>query len=581
MEKTTVTQSVPNPTEGGMESAGWSIAEVKKPPTAYDRLYKNTQKVKVEKTANDALLTTLSAQTLRFLKKRRKATSFEKVPLTYYRERQLRAIFNGLDFDKMGTIHLDLVKDAANYAEEKLKPKKGEPVFKNIQLMFEAMDEDGDGTVDFHEFTIAMTGSAKSTVDSASEYDVDRLTKRFIEFANIRRRERALDVISSVMTGEGNTAEANPETGASAVEALNEAVTEEDSVQEIKRQEQMSFDAAKIEHFRTCFAVFNSRVTDDTVESEIDAYYTAKGIKRYAKDGKKGTIGANTKPMNTTASTVGPVTATITPSVPDFKVKNVKTQEVLDFFLTDVSNFIETEESPAFCAKAKEQIAEKLAKEEAAKAKLLDSPPDSKNEEKEEVDDDVPIGLVIENLTPLQEREKREREFVEIQKRRASERAKEAEEAMVDLDKVEQNERLRAEKIYVLNIKKKPWVPKPATGGIPKWSGPNKVPTLVPVSVDKVLRTEMRMRVKTRREIAALKAKRQADDKERESRALSEHLHLEDLAYEEKELNLYRGGGSHASIGEDSSTIYIEKPKRRNVPPAHGIVIRFGANTKQ
>jgi len=137
MESKTITQALPTVAEvegPSGEMTGWSVAEVKKPPTAFDRLYKNSQKVKVEKTANDALLTTLSARTLRFLKKRRKATSFEKVPLTYYRERQLRAIFNGLDFDKMGTIHLNLVKDAANYAEEKLKPKKGEPVFKNIQV---------------------------------------------------------------------------------------------------------------------------------------------------------------------------------------------------------------------------------------------------------------------------------------------------------------------------------------------------------------------------------------------------------------------------------------------------------------
>ena len=62
---------------------------------------------------------------LKYLKARRKKKdSFEKVPLTYYRERQLRAVFRGLDFDGMGTIHLDLVKDAADYAEKKLKPRE-------------------------------------------------------------------------------------------------------------------------------------------------------------------------------------------------------------------------------------------------------------------------------------------------------------------------------------------------------------------------------------------------------------------------------------------------------------------------
>jgi hypothetical protein len=118
--------------------------------TVSDRLFNNEKKTKKVKTADDALLSSLPTDSLRWIKKRRKINSFEKVALTHFRERQLRNIFRGLDFDGMGTIHLDLVKDAANYAEEKLRPKKGKPVFTNIQGMFAAMDEDGDGTVDFH-----------------------------------------------------------------------------------------------------------------------------------------------------------------------------------------------------------------------------------------------------------------------------------------------------------------------------------------------------------------------------------------------------------------------------------------------
>ena len=161
-----------------------------------ERLCKREKKNKVVRTADDALLSTLPTATLKFLKARRKVNSFEKVPLTYYRERQLRSIFRGLDFDGMGDIHLDLVKEAADYAEEKLKPKRGQPVFTNVRGMFEAMDEDGDGTVDFHEFTIAMTGSSSSTMDRATEHDVERLTARFLEFANIKKRERAVKVIT-------------------------------------------------------------------------------------------------------------------------------------------------------------------------------------------------------------------------------------------------------------------------------------------------------------------------------------------------------------------------------------------------
>jgi len=448
------------------------------------------------------------------------------------------------------------------------------------QKMFEAMDEDGDGTVDFHEFTIAMTGSAKSTVDSASEYDVDRLTKRFIEFANIRRREHALNAITTAITEDGIALESatEPETRVPGADSIDE---EEQGSSQAK-EERASFDVAKIDHFRTCFAVFNSRVTDESVENEIEAYYSAKGIKRHDKAEKKGTIGTTiARPMNATSSTVGP-SSTTGLSVPDFRVRNTKTQEVLDLFLTHVSNFIETDESPAFRAKTKEQQAEdqEKANAEAEKEQLLRGgvlshrpSPKAKQEEKKAAaadDDDVPIGIVVETLTPLQEREKREREFVEIQKRKAVARAKLAEEAMVDLDQIEENERLREERVYVLNIKKKPWVPKPATGGVLKWAGPTKVPTLVPLSTDQVLGKEMRMRVKTRRDIAALKVKQAADEKARNTHALS--AHIEGLNSRQDYKDTFQ---SYASLGDESSTIFIDKPKPRKTPPAHGIVIHF------
>ena len=181
--------------------------------TVTERLYRNNSNRKKQvKTANDALLSSLPTDSLRWIKKRRKINSFEKVALTHFRERQLRDIFQGLDFDGMGTIHLDLVVGAANYAEEKLRPKKGKPVFTNIQGMFTAMDEDGDGTVDFHEFTVAMTGSSKSTMDNATEQDVEKLTKRFIEYANIRRRERAVEEVNFTLAQARAQEKARPPT---------------------------------------------------------------------------------------------------------------------------------------------------------------------------------------------------------------------------------------------------------------------------------------------------------------------------------------------------------------------------------
>ena len=600
-----------------------------------DRLYKNEQKVKIEKTANDALLTTLPTPTLRFLKKRRKLNSFDKVPLTYYREKQLRAIFNGLDFDKMGTIHLDLVTDAAIYAEEKLKPKKGEPVFKNIKRMFEAMDEDGngDGEVDFHEFTIAMTGSTKSTVDSASEYDVERLTKRFVEFANIRRREHALDVINDIDATDA-TATSSPRSqrslsprgtvGAvvkspsgtprgslpspaslasptSATPASGDDSKESTSAEPTTHLPFMidtlpplevnkaSLDSHKIERFRTCFSVFNSRVSDESVEAEINAYYEAKGIKRAkvkvlgpTKVGPADTTSAaGASAMSPNKSTTSVAAAGLTTSV-NFKDQALRTQEILDFFLADIDEFSKTEVSPAFAVKRMEEISAELAAEnitlttekvvEPGSPKVKHPPKKSDDDE-----DDVPKGLEVQVLTPLEEINKRREEFLEIQKRKAKERIREAEERMVDLDIVENQERMDAERKYVDKINKKPWAPKPTTGsgpyGVPMYSGPIRRPTLIPLNSNSaagIVCQEMRMRVQTRREIMQLKLDKMRD------RATG------------IDSNAGVGTGINTpvdaeivSIGAESSTLFsIEKSPIRRIKskkrvPKHGIVINF------
>jgi hypothetical protein len=609
-----------------------------------DRLYRNEQKVKVAKTANDALLTTLPTPTLRFLKKRRKVNSFDKVPLTFYREKQLRSIFNGLDFDRMGTIHLDLVKDAANYAEQKLKPKKGEPVFKNIQRMFEAMDEDGDGTVDFHEFTIAMTGSATSTVDSASEYDVERLTKRFVEFANIRRRERALAIIND--TRLDSTAKRSPRSPRSPAPALqsrqtstktsnsheNEPITAQDQLPPLDNSTTRAagfMDSEKIDSFRACFAVFNSRVTEETVEAEVSAYYQAKGIQRKkphvlgATDGKHEHVQSAPGKSTSGPSATAAATAVLHSKPVNFKERVTKEQQILDSFLADVSAFSHTEASPAFLLKKREQLTEELAataavdgggeggehaastgglqvqvhahKQTANKAASPKSsspksspgkhPAAAAASQSHDQDEDVPIGIKVEILTPLQEIEKRQAQFLEIQKRNADARLKTAEDAMLDLDIVENQERIDAEQRYIKSASKTPWVPTAAalTGGIPQYSGPVRRPTLIPLLDGNVVGAEMRMRVQTRKEITLLRAKAKTDAlRARGGRIVGTggisqvagqgHRHGHGPLGTELE---QPGLGDLISVGAESSTVFSsDKPSKKN-HKKHAVVIKF------
>ena len=327
-----------------------------------ERLCKREKKNKVIRTADDALLSTLPTATLKYLKARRKVNSFEKVPLTYYRERQLRSIFRGLDFDGMGDIHLDLVKEAADYAEEKLKPKRGQPVFTNVRGMFEAMDEDGDGTVDFHEFTIAMTGSSSSTMDKATEHDVERLTARFLEFANIKKRERAVSVIHDNDGVDRHDDTAAPTMGE--IKQLEAHMRPE--AKAIMQEEakplvisQASYDVQKLDAFRTCFSVFNKNVSTEDLIAE-------------AKEREELRLKSKKKKRASSKETAFD-------EIVNFTEEVTKTQEILDKYLHETRGFrFSSERHTGEEAEAKQQEFMKI-QERAKQRRLKDAEDNQKD----------------------------------------------------------------------------------------------------------------------------------------------------------------------------------------------------------
>ena len=61
------------------------------------------------------------------------------------------------------------------------------------------MDADGDATVDYQEFTIGvMTGSATGALDGLTPSDLNKLLAKFVEYAMIKKRERAIHSITSL-----------------------------------------------------------------------------------------------------------------------------------------------------------------------------------------------------------------------------------------------------------------------------------------------------------------------------------------------------------------------------------------------
>jgi hypothetical protein len=160
-----------------------------------------------------------------------------RVAITHYREGQLREIFDGLDFDSQGVIDLEELKSAVQYAEDQLKGKRG-PSFKDVGKMFEAMDEDGNGEVDYHEFMCAMTGSSKSLIDIASESDIEKLRAKFKEYAIKKKREHFHKVIGEErpVTSMTTVSAASPtQTHASAAANANGNTTSTAPVSDIEK----------------------------------------------------------------------------------------------------------------------------------------------------------------------------------------------------------------------------------------------------------------------------------------------------------------------------------------------------------
>ena len=159
------------------------------------RLYvkrdKQEKKKKHIATVNDALISALPSDTLKWMRQRRTAQYTGKVAISIFQERQLREIFNGLDLENNGVINLAQLQEAALYVES--STKNSVTPLKNVFELFANMDDDGNGEVDFHEFTQAMIISK-----ARSEMEVQRMHQKFVEFAFIKKREYSLKCIEEI-----------------------------------------------------------------------------------------------------------------------------------------------------------------------------------------------------------------------------------------------------------------------------------------------------------------------------------------------------------------------------------------------
>jgi hypothetical protein len=165
------------------------------PPDHFsNRLYK-TPKWKPKEDTHEAIVSNLSYDSLRWIKKRRTMDSNQRVVISYIRNRQLREMFKKLDFNGHGSIELEELTDAIHYVKSRITEGDGVKYFQNLDQIFADMDDNGDGTVDYQEFTKGMTGTSNSVFDKISAFDIEKLFMAFIEYGEMRGRELAVENI--------------------------------------------------------------------------------------------------------------------------------------------------------------------------------------------------------------------------------------------------------------------------------------------------------------------------------------------------------------------------------------------------
>jgi Ca2+-binding EF-hand superfamily protein len=136
----------------------------------------------------------LTPDAIRWMQKRRPAAdSSAKNFIPPMRVLQLRSIFRGLDFDGSGEIDISELKDAVRFVA-KADTGSGPPLIEKpeeIVELFESMDIDKNGTVDFDEFLMGMTSSSASgSIGSA------KMANAFYDFANQHRRQTIVEKVT-------------------------------------------------------------------------------------------------------------------------------------------------------------------------------------------------------------------------------------------------------------------------------------------------------------------------------------------------------------------------------------------------
>ena len=163
-----------------------------------NRLTSSTSDNNTDDNTNDDIgkqtVSFLTPDAISWMNKRRPNASNMKTHVNPSRVLQLRAVFNGLDFDGSGELTLEELKEAVDFVSK--NTDGGPPLFEDPEKMkqfFKDMDADGSGAIDFQEFLVGMTSSG----NGEGSKDNNRMQEAFYKFATQHRRTLILNELNN------------------------------------------------------------------------------------------------------------------------------------------------------------------------------------------------------------------------------------------------------------------------------------------------------------------------------------------------------------------------------------------------
>jgi hypothetical protein len=156
----------------------------------------------------DVLVTALPDSSLRWMKTRRKAAASHRVAISLAREKQLREIFNGLDFDSRKVIDFCEFAKVIAYAEANGFDQSVITMVNHMNTYLERPPSKSSTKktsvsrdISYREFLSSITGRARNFIECATEDELGKLRFCFADYSLNRRRNFAcaeLDKVSQI-----------------------------------------------------------------------------------------------------------------------------------------------------------------------------------------------------------------------------------------------------------------------------------------------------------------------------------------------------------------------------------------------